>query len=140
MKEAHRLFLCARICIAEVHVLETLGHSDVVVVWNIYADGNIGTTEGEDVEVRKIRLREFIFFEIFGPGEESYELFCIINKFVELCRRLLVNYCNEPFKLSPCTRGVKICLNEANIRLYNRPNIFNPVSLRVLMFLDTKMC
>lgn len=143
--------LGSRVHISQVDVLETFLHSDVIVIWDVDADRGPRACECEDlikswlrgskpvtayIQVREVRLRELVLFEVFGPGELSNQAFSSLDKGIEQLGGLFVDDRYESFKLSPAAGWVQVGLDKADVRLNDRTNIADPVPLRILMLVD----
>jgi hypothetical protein len=93
----------SRVDIAKIHVLESEIHSDVVIVWNIDADGGSRAGKSDDIKIGEVGLRESAFLKLFAPRKFGNQVFGLRDKLVESSRDDLVYDSNKAFKFSPRT-------------------------------------
>lgn len=55
--------------VAKVDILEAFSLPDVVVVWNVDADGSAGAGKCNDVQTSEVRLQERILLENLVPRQ-----------------------------------------------------------------------
>jgi len=129
MEELKSGKLWSWIGVSQIHIFESKVHSNVIIIWNIDTNWSARASKRDDIEVGEIRFGELVLFKIFAPWQLFNQLFSLLNKRAKLGRRIFVHHGHKALKLCSGSKWIEVSFNKANIALYDRSNILNPVFL-----------
>lgn len=88
--------------VAEIDIFEAFSLPDVVVVWNVDADGSSGAGKCNDVQTCEVWLQELVLLVDWVPRQFLNQIVSLNDKLVELSTDLLVNDGYKAFELGSC--------------------------------------